>query len=219
MSSFYLNTFRPLAINPAGRDAVEKHGLPPFIDGSIRREPDFEHPRPVITCLCRGGQFAPRLRAGDRVAYMTVKRRYERSVPHWRFVAILKVDQIFDTHRHAAEWYDAEGLPLPNNLMVPGNEANPLSHSHRENDECRPRSGCARGCGSWDAGYERRAKKFPCVVGCSPLYIETGWAARVIEEDDLIAVFGEVPGTRNPGRLDLGLLTRLQDRLDIDLDG
>lgn len=103
--------------------------------------------------------------------------------------------------------------------MVPGNEANPLSHSHRENDECRPRYGCARGAGGWDAGYKARAKAHPIVVGRSPLYIETGWAARVIEEEDLLDEFGAMPGTRNPGRLDLGLLQRLQYRLGVYLDG
>lgn len=49
----YVNSLRPLAAAPEGMDALAKHGLPPFADGSIRREPDLEHPVPAITCLCR----------------------------------------------------------------------------------------------------------------------------------------------------------------------
>ena len=36
----FLATFRPLIHSPGGRDAARRYGLPPFIDGSCRREPD-----------------------------------------------------------------------------------------------------------------------------------------------------------------------------------
>ena len=46
----YLVSYRPLSYNAYGRAAVYKYDLPPFIDGSCRREPDFESPFPSITC-------------------------------------------------------------------------------------------------------------------------------------------------------------------------
>jgi hypothetical protein len=72
----FLATYRPLVRSLAGRQAIQEYSLPPFIDGSCRREPDFESPFPSITATCRGGNFAPRLREGDRVAYLTVRGRY-----------------------------------------------------------------------------------------------------------------------------------------------
>lgn len=62
MPRFYLVTYRPLAYSVAGRKAAEAHGIPPFVDGSIRREPDLESAYPSISCLCRTARFAPRLR-------------------------------------------------------------------------------------------------------------------------------------------------------------
>ena len=76
--NLYINTYQPLACNAAGRAASEKFGIPPFVDGSIRGEPDLEHQFPSITCLCRGRNFAPRLREGDRVVYLTKKGHIAR---------------------------------------------------------------------------------------------------------------------------------------------
>lgn len=76
MPFFYLNTYVPLAASKAGRDASDRYKIAPFVDGSIRREPDLEHPFPAITCLCRADKFAPRLIPGDIVAYMLRKDRY-----------------------------------------------------------------------------------------------------------------------------------------------
>jgi len=39
--STYLVTYRPLIGKRAGRDAIKEYNLPPHIDGSCRREPDF----------------------------------------------------------------------------------------------------------------------------------------------------------------------------------
>lgn len=211
MNSFYLNSFQPLVVTREGVAASSAFNLPPFIDGSIRREPDFQHPCPVITCLCRGGQFAPRLRPGDHVAYLTVKHQYRSRVRHQRLVAVLAVERLFDSHGEAAACFHDQRMDLPNNLMVQGNQPNPLDHSHRQNrhkslpdEECRRR---------WDLGYPARARTHGRVVGCRPLFIDTSWAAPEVTDEDLAAVFGYVPGTRNPGRLDLGHLGPLLDRL------
>ncbi|MCC5787224.1 MAG: hypothetical protein JJU33_11050 [Phycisphaerales bacterium] len=140
---FYFVTFRPLVSTKAGREASERYSLPPFVDGSIRREPDFEHEMPAISCLCRGGNFAPRLLVGDHVAYATVKGRYDGHPAHRRLVAMLRVEGLFDSHEAAAAWYNAEGIALPNNLMVPGNKAKPLAHSVRGDQRTEPEAGCS----------------------------------------------------------------------------
>lgn len=216
MACLYLNTFAPLACTADGLDASERYGLPPFIDGSIRREPDFEHARPAITCLCRGGKFAPRLVVGDVVAYMTIKAAYRSADRHRRLVALLEVTDRFDSHAEAADWYRSNGLNLPNNLMVAGNVAHPLSHSHRRHH------GCKRGCGSdshvaWDREYADRATRFGRVVTCQPRYVDTGWDASIIHDEDLQSVFGRMPGTENPGAIPLDYIKPLMQRLQIDV--
>jgi hypothetical protein len=75
MASF-LVTFRPPVSRRAGRVAADRFGLPPFIDGSCRREPDLESAAPGVSALCRGGNFAPRLHTGDTAVYLTTKRRW-----------------------------------------------------------------------------------------------------------------------------------------------
>jgi hypothetical protein len=154
--TFYLNSYAPLVISRAGRLASDLHGLPPFIDGSIRREPDLEHKDPGISCLCRGGNFAPRLRVGDIVAYMTKKASFGQRTPQRRLTAILQVRHVFQTHREAAAWYRQRNLALPSNCMVSGNAAIPLDHSHRgfRISKC---SGDTAKHRARDAAYRRRA--------------------------------------------------------------
>jgi hypothetical protein len=211
MPSLYLNTFAPLAMLRHGREAASKHGLPPFIDGSIRREPDFQHERPAITCLCRAGKFVPRLRVGDHVAYMTKKAVYSDRVPSRRLVAVLRVDEIVADHKALAAWYRRKRLPLPSNCMVPGNPHQPLNKSHRATVYSRCGDGeCAT---KWDAQYEARARKHPVAVICTTLHLWLDWDAPVIHDSDLRNVFGRVPATENPGSLDLDLLTPLLQRV------
>ncbi len=123
----FLATYRPLVRTASGRQAIQEHDLLPFIDGSCRREPDFESPFPSITATCRGRNFAPRLRIGDRVAYLTVRGRYlcDRQ-SGWRLVAVLRVVQRFASHTEAAAWYQRQGRPLPSNCIVEGNPPKPL---------------------------------------------------------------------------------------------
>jgi hypothetical protein len=130
---YFLNTYVPLVATSAGRAASETHAIPPFVDGSIRREPDLEQPYPSISCLCRAGNFAPRLRASDIVGYMTCKGRYgEPREPHRRLTAVLEVIAVVPSHAEAAHWYRDRDLPLPSNCMVPGNLPKPLAESHRK---------------------------------------------------------------------------------------
>src|ERR1700683_5560370 len=109
----FLVSYTPLVATPHGRNAAAQFRLPPFIDGSIRREPDLEIDWPSISCLCRAGKFAPRLRVGDWVCYMTKKQGNMR-----RLAAVLCVAHVFDSHAQAANWYNNHSLKLPSNCMV-----------------------------------------------------------------------------------------------------
>lgn len=81
----FLATYRPLCGTRAGREAVAQYGIAPFVDGSCRREPDFENDRPSITALCRGSMFAPRLQKDHRIAYVTKRGNYGNvQESHWR---------------------------------------------------------------------------------------------------------------------------------------
>ena len=217
MSSFYLNNYQPLAASPSGREAVNAFQLPPFIDGSIRREPDLEHDYPAITCLCRGGKFAPRLEIGDIVAYVTKKRSFGLGGrAQRRLTAVLRVAHRFESHTQAKLWYDERGMSLPSNLMVPGNAAAPFEQSHRlcRSSKCL---GAAKTFREWDASYRARARKFPVVVGCVALKTWLGWDAPEVTDADLESVFGAVPGMQNPGEHSLREFQALMRRLGLSV--
>jgi hypothetical protein len=208
-------TYTPLVASRHGREASHRHGLPPFIDGSIRREPDLEHPTPAISCLCRAGKFVPRLGKGDRVVYLARRARYgDQGMPHWRLTAVQRVIETFASHRAAAEWYQDRGLNLPANCMVPGNAAAPLDRSHK----MTPYTGCTGGAKLhrlWDAAYRKRARDWPRMVACGPLFRDLTWAAPVVHRDDLTCAFGRVPGTQNPTSFPSDELDRLVRRLGL----
>src|SRR5690606_25872218 len=196
-ASLYINAYAPLAIRPAGRQASERFGIAPFVDGSIRREPDLEHERPSISCLCRGGLFAPRLRPGDVVIYMTKKSRFGAGERHRRMTAVLEVDRLFYIHRDAAEWYRSNSMPLPCNCMVEGNPPNHVSRSHRGYENSLIKVDDVFTC-KWEIGYRKRARDTARFVVCKPLWRELSWTAPRVTHLDLEAVFGRVPPTRNP---------------------
>lgn len=212
---WYLNTYAPLVASKAGRIASLKHGIPPFVDGSIRREPDLEHTFPSISCLCRGAMFAPRLRIGDTVGYMTRKGRCG-DVPerHRRLTAILQVLEVLPSHEEAATWYRSRGLPLPNNCMLPGNPAKPIDHSHRIHEDNR-RLDDRRLARVWDAGYRLRASLYGDFVVCHALFRDLSWNAPIVEESMFLAAFGRVPATRNPGSLPQKQFQRFLDLLGV----
>lgn len=121
MARSFLTTYRPLCRTRKGREAIQRHAQQPFVDGSCRREPDLESPNAAITALCRGRMFAPRLRVGDQVAYVTKKGRYgEHQRSHWRLVALLSVIERFASHDDAALWYRERALGVPRNCITSG---------------------------------------------------------------------------------------------------
>ncbi len=204
MSSHFLCSFRPLCGNAAGRAAVTCGSLPPFIDGSCRREPDFQSSNPSISALCRSTKFAPRLWPGDSVAYITNQGIYGGEVG-WALVAILNIVKRFESHEVAAEWYRTNGFAVPSNCMVPGNAPQPY---HLTNQ--MPPAAVAAHIGSeadheravrlWDRTYARRASECGVFLACKADFLEL-WHPPVLRRSDLIAIFGRVPGTQNPPKI------------------
>ncbi len=210
----FLVTFRPLAASPAGRAAARAHGLPPFLDGSCRREPDFESTFPSITAICRARNLAPGLQVRDRVAYLTVKGRYLDNVESgWCFVAVLRVIRRFPTHRDAASWYKSKGLSVPSSCFVEGNPPIPLEFTDR-----RPppkirklvvaERQAARTIRLWDATYRQRVAKCPVFLVTKAEFLELNKPPLIVAAD-MLEVFGVIPATRNPLEIKCEQLARL----------
>lgn len=214
MPTFYLNSYAPLVASRAGREASLKFNIPPFVDGSIRREPDLEHDYPAITCLCRAGKFAPRLRPNDIVAYMTRRGRYGQDHPQNRLTAVLRVLEAFPNHAAGSKWYVERNLTLPNNCWIRSNPAKPLSQSHRITTV----GGCSDSKihREWDTAYRARSMVYGAFVVCERLWHDLSWNAPEVTERQMLAVFGHRPGTQNPGAWEIKYARRLFRRLKID---
>jgi hypothetical protein len=185
--SSFLVSYRPLIKRRAGRVAAGQFGLPPFIDGSCRREPDFESVFPSISALCRGSNFAPRLHVGDTAVYLTTKGRWlGHAEPHWRLVAVLRVCERFEKHEEAADWYRGQGLSLPSNCWVPENPPIPYEQTVQDSP-----------WETWDRGYRVRARRFPVFLVTQPLFLEL-WQPPIVTVEAMKAAFGRVPNTLTP---------------------
>jgi hypothetical protein len=190
----YINEFRPLDATPTGRSAVEHGELPPFIDASCRREPDLESKYPSITALCREGHFAPRLREGDLVAYMTKDFAYPANTPRSRrLVALLRVHESWRpvegkpgtvAHQQAAEWYRKQGLPPPRNCMVRGSEPLALEFTDRYKGNLR----------DWEAHYWKVAREHGVFHACEIMFCDANAPPR-LKNQQLAEWFGRIPNT------------------------
>lgn len=195
----FLCSYWPLCKTAGGRQAVVKYGLPPFVNGLSRREPDFEHRFPAITASSRGRNFAPRLRVGDTVVYTTTKGRWGNvRFPHWRLVAVLEIVERFETHRDAAGWYRTRG-GLPSNAVVDGNPPLPVAltlHHGRAHED------------AWDAVCVERAAECGTLLACTAHVLDL-YDPPVVTEEDLLAIFGTAPNTRTPPEISDAALDRL----------
>lgn len=173
MGNWY-NSFGPLSSTVAGRAAVDRYGLPPFVDGSCRREPDFESAYPSISSLCRFRQFAPRLREGDLVVYVTNKKSFGPRAPaERRLVAVLRVAHRFKSHKLAAQWYRGHGLPLPGNCLVRGNPPLSLDRTHQSTPpDCDAQDTGDAIIRVWDEAYQYRSRACGAFLVCEPLFRE-----------------------------------------------
>lgn len=192
---YFLITYSPLVGTIQGQEAIEAHDYPLFVDSSCRREPDFEAHYPSISCLCRRKLFAPRLHEGDKVMYITRKGFYfNLEEEHWRKVAILQVVKRFESHQLAADWYRAQGLKLPGNCMVEGNEPLPLDHTGKEvcNPSCQEENNELQ---EWDDIYHERADECGVFLACEVVYMEL-YKPPMITRQDFHAIFRRVPSTQ-----------------------
>ena len=189
----FLNSYNPLVKNVRGKSAIREYGIPPYVDNSCRREPDFESAYPSITALCRGRNFAPRINESDVIVYVTTKGKYSGySGRHWRLAAILEVVRRFESHREASNWYINKELELPRNCIVGGNHplllemtSNRKSYSTVE---------------QWDTVYKMRARKYGVFLSCKPIFMELH-SPPVITEEAMFCVFGKIPSTQTPPRI------------------
>lgn len=213
----FLVTYRPICGTASGREAMEHLAISPYVDGSCRREPDFESKAPSITALCRAGKFAPRLRPTDRVAYITKRGRYEGRPSHWRIVSLLAVQRRFESHDEAAVWYREQRVALPRNLIVAGN----LPVRLEETDgvipsdlRCRKSSLSAEEIVRlWDGRYRLRARTWGVVLVCNPIFVQLRHPPAITEEEWL-AWIGRVPSTRNPPEITDDLWRKLRQHTE-----
>jgi hypothetical protein len=200
MTSF-LASYRPLAISARGRLAAAQNNLPLYIDGSCRREPDFESAHPSITALCRAHMFAPRIRVGDDITYITVKSTFgARVAPHYRLVAYLRAVHLSSSHEEAAAWYRERSLPIPGNCMIAGNEPRPYLETSGRNEKAyrdHPEEVRLRW---WDGEYRKRAKRIGKFVHCDPIFVELH-NPPALAVTDFENIFRRMPGTRTPPEL------------------
>lgn len=195
----YLNSFKPLCQTKQGRAAIDMFDLPPYIDKSCRREPDFESPFPSISAVCRGKNFAPRLKKGDSVIYMTVKGRYGREKERcWRLVANLTVLERFDNHKDASRWYLERDLKVPSNCLIPGNGSVAYEMTggadlkrfgtFSNTDELLRR---------WDLSYQRRVRQYGVFLICKASFLDL-FDPPILTDNEMLRIFGKIPPTLNP---------------------
>lgn len=199
--TIYLNSYRPLVSTKTGRNVSHTYGILPFVDGSCRREPDFESPYPSISALCRGSKFAPKLCKGDIIVYITVKRKYcgVSSKAHWRLVSILKVIERFESHKDAANWYKSKKLKLPSNCIVKGNKPYPMYKTLGKHCSLK----------GWDGEYKKRANENGDFLVCNSLYKEL-CNPPLIDEEKMNDIFGKIRNTQNPPKVSKEQFKRLK---------
>ncbi len=171
----YLSSFYPICSTRAGKKAVAKYKLPPYIDGSCRREPDFENELPCITGLCRPG-FAEKLEVGNTIIYATNKK----GVGSRKIIAELEVIKIFENHAAAADWYRNEKKTIPNNIMVIETTPFDLDKTHKKLGwDAWVKA--QKSLEQWNLEYIERAKKNQKVAQCKIVYRELNNPSKIDE--------------------------------------
>ena len=187
--NFWINKYRPLAASRGGIAAASLAGHAPFVDGSHRREPYLSSDLATISSICRGRNFAPRLRVGDIVVYLTTKARYESDVGKSnRLTAVLEVTKTHPSHEAAAAWFDREGLPRPPNCVVDGDPG--LTPS-----ACIPCSADTRE--ALEARYRTRSEQYPTYFVCRPLWLGLD-SPPAVTDAMLMSALGQIPIVRTP---------------------
>lgn len=162
----YVISFSPLANRALGREIAIRHRIPPYVDASCRREPDFEADPPFVSGLCRP-RFIATLEIGDTLVFITNKRAIHRDGR--RLVAVLRLKHQFESHSEAASDYLARGHRVPYSCVVPGNPPLPIDH-------CDPKmtrhTAAFKDSSVWDrAVYVSRAKSVKRCFAAEPLHL------------------------------------------------
>lgn len=204
--SIYLNSFHVISENTQGRKAAYEYGFHSFIDGSIRREPDFENEYPSITALCRQGAFAPKLRTKDIIVYISLPGTVKELRGAYYLVAILKVYKTFETHQKAANWYQENDLSLPSNCLVSNNQSLELEQSRGPNRELTREFGDNLQVLKkvWDGSYRKTSKQYPIFHACCDIYnsVKQNVRPNQIFRSDFENILGRrVPVTQMPNNL------------------
>lgn len=199
----FLNSFTPLAVNKIGRASATKYNMPLFIDGSCRREPDFENSKPAITQLCRPTKLVTRLSNNNLIIYITKLGSYGTKQAHWKLISILEVISIVPDHNSALNYYLNNKIPVSQNIICNNaNESFALDKTHRicgfDTIGLTPEAIITQ----WDHNYTFRANNF------SQVAITKAWRNTLninnpltITRQMMISIFGRIPGTQNPPRL------------------
>ena len=207
-----LTSYRPILSKAQGKRAIHDYNFPPFVDGSCRREPDFEIAFPSVTALCRKGKIAPRLFPDDIIVYLTTKGNWlDIGSKPWRLSAVLKVTERFESHREAVTWYNHKLKALPSNLVVPENppltyeKTFGLTQNERKASSSQTPESWIR---YWNGGYCIRAKEYGIVLATRPIFLELH-DPPIITENTMIEIFGKVPGLQNYKKISENQLIQL----------
>jgi len=214
-----------------GLRAIDEYDFPPFIDGSCRREPDFENEFPSITSLCRQDKFAPNLYPNDIVAYITVKGKWFENFDHYRLISIFLAKDKKHSHSQAASWYKTNNNnSTPSNRMIP---ENPPYNFKRTMGNYVTKKGIKRYMGYskekqdkigkrrieiWNDEYLAKAKKWGDFVITKTIF-KNYHDPPIITIEEMIRIFGKVPNTRNPNKISREELRELAIHADINFIG
>lgn len=198
----FINSFTPLAFNKFGRASSSMYNLPLYIDGSCRREPDFENSKPAITQLCRPNKLVTRLKNKDLIIYITKLDRYGTKQAHWKLISILEVNSIVPDHNSALSFYIKNKIPVSQNIICNRTSPFPLEYTHGINENNKKKTDAIKVIKKWNAGYIYRAKHYPEVaisqVWNDILHLDN---PPIINHQMMKPIFGRIPGTQNPPKL------------------
>lgn len=225
-----LNSFHPLCKNDLGKRAIQNYNLPPFIDSSCRREPDFENEYPSISSICRGSKFAPHLKMNDIVVYITIKGNYEPyEQNHYRIVAILQVIDIYKTHQIGQIEYSKLNVTVPSNCMVANNPPNRFERTAGNFDTSKqikqflgntPANQATIGASRlyhWNNAYLWRSNQWPSFIRTKTIYKNYHNPVPLFQSD-ADKIFNEKMGTRSGKRITKEQLTTLGKYVGIDIN-
>jgi hypothetical protein len=150
--------------------------------------------QPFISGLCRP-YFVATLDAPSVIVYVTNKRPIHREGR--RLVAVLRLDQQFDSHRSAAAAYQSAGQRIPYSCIVPGNPPLPILMTDPKMTRATAKFTDSN---VWDrAVYVPRARQCVKCFSCESLFLELR-EPPTVDDGFWTQWFGHDPGQRMQNR-------------------